>query len=108
MRSRANQDEVGTPTQTAFGSPTTHVQTGPTHDFYLQSAMHTERSIGALEQAVKTLTETTSKHGEKLDKVVTDIEQAKGSMKTFRWVFGIAIPAGTVILEALAKHFHLL
>lgn len=110
MQSRGEKDnqKIGSPAQTAFGSPTTHVSTGPTHDFYLQSALHTERSIGALEQAVKTLAETTGKHGEKLDKLVSDVEQAKGSMKTFKWVFGLAIPIGTVLLETILKHLHVL
>ena len=70
------------------------------------------RAYGSLENAVTTLTEMAGKHEVKLDKLLSDVDQAKGSLNTFKWVFGVVVPIGTaigvVVLETLLKHFRLL
>jgi len=103
---------VGNPPETASGTPPLHLQSSNDHNFYLQSALQTERSIGKVEGAIAALTASSDRHEAKLDKLNEDVHTAKGMVKAFGWVLSALGAIGIVILgtilTVLMKHYKLL
>ena len=93
----------GTPT-TPEGYPTSplHSLSAIDHSFTLQTMMEVQRAVGALTQAISTLTEQSKEQGKKLDDVRMDVHAAKAGGKTLLWVVGLF---GTLLGLFLAAYF---
>jgi hypothetical protein len=81
------------------------------HDFFLQYAVQTERSIGELKTFVEALNKSSERQADRLDKVLEELHDARGAFATIKWIGGIW---GTLILlvvstalTVLLKHFKL-
>jgi len=93
------------------------------HDFFLQYAVQTERSIGELKTSLEALNKSferqvesqdkvSAKQADKLEKVLEELHEARGAFAAIKWIGGIL---GTLIflvvstaLTVLLKHFKLI
>ena len=58
------------------------------HSWVLQTTMELQKSVGALTQAVATLTEQVKDQGAKLDAMRHEVTAARASIKTAGWLLG--------------------
>lgn len=100
----SKQSRGGTTPTTPEGYPTSplHSLSAIDHSFTLQTMMEVQRAVGALTQAISTLTEQSKEQGKKLDEVRMDVHAAKAAGKTLLWVVGIV---GTLLGLFLAAYF---
>ena len=105
MASRAKLLGDVTPPPPNPVTPPMHTPSSNTHDFYLQCAMQTERSIGELKTKLDHLATASGKHSEKLEKLNDTILTARGFLKAITWIGGIC---GVVALALLGEILKLL
>ena len=78
----------------AKSTPELYQRTAPTslqaadHSWVLQTTMELQKSVGALTQAMATLTEQVKDQGAKLDAMRHEVTAARASIKTAGWVLG--------------------
>src|ERR1700733_15632807 len=72
------------------------------HSFTLQTMMEVQRAVGALTQAISTLTEQSKEQGKKIDDVRMDMHAAKAAGKTLLWIVWIV---GTLLGIFLSAYF---
>ena len=98
-----------TPPQFASGTPPLHISSSNDHNFFLQTALEIQRSIGKLEAATNTLVSTAEKHDAKIQTLNDAVIGAKGMGKAFGWVLGVMGAIGLALLSWLlaivAHHF---
>jgi hypothetical protein len=86
-----------------------HIASTGNHDFFLQCAMQTERSIGELKTGLEALAKSSDKHGAKIDALNETMHTAKGFLKAIAVIGGIFGAIGLAFLGAifkmLADHF---
>ena len=58
------------------------------HSWVLQTTLELQKSVGALTQAVATLTEQVKDQGTKLDAMRHEVTAARASIKTAGWLLG--------------------
>lgn len=103
LRGEKASSQTTNPPQTASGTPPLHVQSSSNHDFYLQCAMQTERSIGELKTGLDVVAKATEKQGAKIEALNETVHTAKGFLKAITIIGGIFGAIGLALLAAIFK-----
>jgi hypothetical protein len=80
------------PPETATSPPPQYRGTAPGYDFYLQSIVEIQRSVGGIEGSIKHLCERNKAHEAKLEGVSTEVHELAKEVhgaKKLAWAFGI-------------------
>ena len=96
------EKRITTPQKTASGTPKKHLESSGAHDFSLQYVMDIQRSLGAMETAVKGLTGALDKHDSRLQILSDKIVSAEGSFKVIKLVGGVMGSVALALLGAIA------
>ena len=109
MAPRPKPPETTTPPPLQVPPPMQQAAT-PNHDFVTQIVFETQKSVGGLEATIKALAVATEKHDAKLEKILEEMNIAKGSLSAFKKMATVLGSAAVAILgaifTALIKHFH--
>ncbi len=104
-----DEDEFGGPTGRVAPTSKQLGEPSPWHLLYDLNA-----SIARVDEAVSHLKEKATgtdrrieEADKKLDKIVADVNQAKGSLRTLVYVLAVAGPVITLILESILKRLKL-
>lgn len=95
--------DITTPPPVAGTPAVVHPASSSDHNFFLQIAMQTERSIGELKAGLDALTKSSEKHAEKIDSLNETVHTAKGFLKAVAWIGGIIGAVGLALLAAIFK-----
>ena len=88
VRGRPGGQESGKSTPENYPIATPPGLQAADHSWVLQTTMELQKSVGALTQAVATLTEQVKDQGAKLDAMRHEVTAARASIKTAGWLLG--------------------
>jgi hypothetical protein len=83
--------------------PIVHPASSSDHNFFLQIALQTERSIGELKTGLEAVAKSNEKHGAKIDSLNETVHTAKGFLKAITIIGGIFGAIGLTLLAAILK-----